>query len=183
MPLSDWLGYSRQQGFAYHLQNIASHLGLQGEIVDGVGYYQVCGRIAMHPLIISLQDGVEVCVLSNVRFPPGRVPQQAALMLMEWSAGSRHYSWDVHNNPRWCCFFIRTYLSLDCFRAAFLKRAVDEAIVDVVALDDMLTGGSLHKSAIAIQALPHKLPVSFPAHSREIPDYVSQLARRLLQGP
>jgi len=189
MPLSDWLGGSRQDGFAYQLQLAASRLGLAGEIVDGVGYFQIWGRSAMHPLIISLDHGVLVRILSNVRFPPGRVPQRAVAMLMEWHDANRDYAWDVHNNPKWCCFYIKTIINLSSFGTAFLQRVLEEALAEIGALENVLINGdhpsnTLPVSAVPIQfrpALPHVAPALLSPN--EVPDYVTQLARHLLEGP
>jgi hypothetical protein len=188
VPLSDWLGSSRQEGFSYQLQAVASRLGLEGEIADGVGYYEVWGRSAWHPLIISLEDSVLLRVLSNVRFPPGRLPPEVTVTLMERSASSRYHTWDVHNNSRWCCFYLHTRVGLPSFTAPFVKEVLEEALVEVAAVESMLTdrsygrvGTSLELPSRRPQALPRP-PEAAPLPAEAPPAYVMNLARRLLGG-
>src|SRR5690348_10941887 len=98
MPLSDWLGGSRREGFAFQLRMIAAQLSLQGRIDGDVGYFQVWARASSHPLIIALENNAAVLrVFSNVRFP-GRPPREVVSMLMERSDGSKYHTWDVHSS-------------------------------------------------------------------------------------
>ena len=138
-----------------------------------------------------LEDGgVPIRIYSNVRFPPGRLPQEVVATLIERSASARDYSWDGCSTSQWSCFFIRYRLVLNAFTAAMLKECVEEALVEVAALDEMLNqsgyGRLGSRTAISSRAAaprPQGLPAPPPSFSDSVPAYVVELARRLLGGP
>jgi hypothetical protein len=195
MPLSDWLGGSRREGFAYQLQMIVAQLGLQGRIEGVVGYLQVVARGSAHPLMIALENNAAILrVFSNVRFPPGRPPREVVSALMERSDASDYYKWDLHSNQHctcFCtCFFLRTGVALLSFTATFCRKVIDEALAEVMDLDTLLTGRCLDRSDVPNHSprLPPQAPARLPAPESawppdDVPAYILDLTRRLLEGP
>jgi hypothetical protein len=192
--LGDWLGGSRRDGFAYQLQSIASRVGLEGRILDGVGYYQVWGRTAFHPLTIGFDEDVVVRLLSNALYPPGCLPQQVVVMLMEWDFTSRHFAWDICNTQQWCCPYILSRILSTAFNARLLKEVIDDALAEVGALEGMLGQspsvigfGQTQSLPQPNSALPQRTP-ALPQANLALPSRLSQprvvqLTRLLLGKP
>lgn len=139
MPLADWLGRPRAEGFAEQLRLVAEGLRLDGSTEDGFGLYRVWGRDAPHLVTVCMENGgVAVRAFSNVRFTPGGLPREVTAALMRWRTPDRHLIWDAHSCAEWSCYVMRCSVAMTSFSAQVLAHVMEEELGEVAALDRML---------------------------------------------
>lgn len=191
MPLSDWLGRPRSEGFAEQLGLIADALRLDGEVHDGAGYYRVWGGAAHHMVTVRLEDaGVVVRAFSNVKFPPGEVPREVVAGLMRWKAAHRCFVWDAHSCEDWACALMRCAIAPTSFAAQVLASVTEDLLAEVTALDRLLVENGygrvervppLRGPAVG-SARPAQGRLEPPRPAQSLVQRVADAASRLLGG-
>lgn len=145
MPLSDWLGLSREEGFLRQLELVAEQLRLEGSVRDGLGLFTVWGGVARHVVTVCLEDNSALLrVFSNVRYPPGSLPRDVVAWLPRWKMPNRFLIWDGHGNEEFSCFLVRCAVRPDAFAAELVKTSLGEMLAEVSALDRLLKENGYH---------------------------------------